>query len=212
MSRLVRGIAGAMLCLLPFSLLQAEIQGAMLYTRGMVRVNGNMARNSSPLLAGDSLQTDATGTAQIISEGSFVQVQPSSSLVFNKSAVTVREGIATVSSTKKLLGQVNNLTVSAVGTQSTRYSLIRQNGKVQVAALMGNVLISGDAKPVELKMGEVYTQDSATSPSPSPSPQTNNTGFFGNEDAGLIFAVSSAIIAGITLGIVYSQSVSPSNP
>ena len=212
MSKLTRVMAIAMVCLVPLSMMQAEIQGAMLYTRGTVKVNGNAARVSAPIKSGDSLQTAADGTAQIVAEGTFIQVQPASSVIYNRSSVTVQEGIATVASAKDVTGQVSSLRVSAITPSGVRYALRSQAGRVQVAALMGNVMIRGNnALAVELKAGEVYTLDSSAT---SPDPQGGTSGGSGllGSDAGLIFAVTAGIISGITLGIVNAQSVSPAGP
>ncbi len=209
-SKLTRAMAVAMVCLMPLSMMQAEIQGAMLYTRGMVKINGNAARVSTPIKSGDSLQTSTDGTAQIVAEGTFIQVQPASSVLYNKSSVTLQEGTATVASAKDMTGQVSGLSVSALTPTGVRYALRSQAGRVQVAALMGNVMVRGsNALAVELKAGEVYTQDPNSSPQTGP--QASNKTLFG-DDAGLIFVVSAAVIAGIILGIISATDVSPAGP
>ena len=212
MSRLSRGFALALICLLPLSMMQAEIQGAMLYTRGMVKINGSIARLSTPIKAGDALQTSADGTAQIVAEGTFIQVQPTSYVIYNRSSITLQDGVATVASAKDVTGQVSSLRVSALTPTGVRYALRSQSGRVQVAALMGNVMVRGNnALAVELKAGEVYTLDSTN----SPDPQGGNSGPFSNlssSDTGLIFAISAGIIAGVTLGVINALSVSPAGP
>lgn len=210
MAKLTRGMAVAMICLLPLSMIQAEIQGAMLYTRGMVKINGSVARVSTPIKAGDALQTSTDGTAQIVAEGTFIQVQPASSVVYNRSSVTVQEGVATVASSKDVTGQVSSLRVSAVTPTGVRYALRSQAGRVQVAALMGNVMVRGNhAIAVELKPGEVYTLDSSTA---TPDPQSGGSDNLSGNDMGLIFAISAGIIAGVTLGVINATSVSPAGP
>jgi hypothetical protein len=210
-SKLTRALAVAMVCLLPLSMMQAEIQGAMLYTRGMVRINGNAARVSAPIKAGDALQTSNDGTAQIVAEGTFIQVQPDSSVTYNRSSVTVQDGVATVASAKGLTGQVSSLRVSAITPTGVRYALRNQAGRVQVAALMGSVMVNGNnALAVELKAGEVYTLDTNSTTQPDPQASSNKT-FFG-DDAGLTFVISAAVIAGVILGVMNATSVSPAGP
>lgn len=217
MSKLIRAMAVAMVCLMPLSVMQAEIQGAILYTRGMVKINGHEARVSSPIKFGDYLQTAADGTAQIVAEGTFIQVQPASAVLFNKSSVTVQEGIATVASAKALTGQVSSLRVTALTPTGVRYALRSQAGRVQVAALMGNVMVRGNnALAVELKAGEVYTLDQPkgeTGAGPTvPEPQSTGTGPIITDDAKLVFAITAAIVAGVTLSVINSFSVSPGSP
>lgn len=203
-------MAVAMVCLMPLSMMQAEIQGAMLYTRGMVKINGNAARASAPIKSGDSLQTATDGTAQIVAEGTFIQVQPASSVQYNQSSVTLQQGAATIASAKHVTGQVSGLSVSAVTPSGVRYALTNQAGRVQVAALMGNVMVRGsNALAIELKPGEVYTQD--PNASPQSDPQAGGRKAFG-DDAELVFIVSAAIIAGVILGIVNLTDVSPVGP
>ncbi|MEO5936867.1 MAG: hypothetical protein ABIP81_06610 [Terriglobales bacterium] len=196
---------------MPFSMMQAEIQGAMLYTRGMVTINGNSARVSAPIKFGDALQTSADGTAQIVAEGTFIQVQPASSVLYNRSSVTLQNGTATIASAKGLTGQVNGLTVSAITPTGVRYALSNHTGRVQVAALMGNVMVRGsNALAVELKPGEVYTLDPTAESAASPQ-QDSGTGLLG-DDAGLTFVITAAIIAGIIVGVVNATSISPAGP
>ena len=212
MSKLTRAMAVAMVCLMPLSMMQAEIQGAMLYTRGMVKINGNAARTSAPIKSGDSLQTSTDGTAQIVAEGTFIQVQPDSSVLYNRSSVTVQDGVATIASAKELTGQVSSLRVSAITPSGVRYALRNQAGRVQVAALMGNVMIRGNnALNVTLKAGEVYTLDNNTT---QPDPQSSGGGISNalGGDAGLVFVITAAIIAGVTLGVINATSVSPAGP
>ena len=210
MSKLIRAMAVLMVCLMPLSMMQAEIQGAMLYTRGIVKINGNTARASSPIKSGDSLQTSTDATAQIVAEGTFIQIQPASAVTYSRSSVTVQEGIATVASAKELTGQVSSLRVSAISPTGVRYALRNQAGRVQVAALMGNVMVRGNnALAVELKAGEVYTLESTST---ATDPQADGSKTFFGDDAELVFVVSAAIISGIILGVVNSQSVSPAGP
>ena len=216
MSKLTRVIAVAMVCLLPFSMMQAEIQGAMLYTRGMVKINGAQARATAPIKAGDTLQTAEDGTAQIVADGTFVQIQPASAVVYNRSSITLQEGLATVASAKDVTGSVSSLRVTSLTPSGARYSLRSQAGRIQVAALMGSVSVRGNNNlNVTLKTGEVYTLDNTTANGTQPDPQGGSNGRFGNlsgSDAGLIFAISAGIIAGVTLGVINANSVSPAGP
>ncbi len=212
-SKLTRCIALAMVCLLPLSMMQAEIQGAMLYTRGMVKVNGAQARATAPIKAGDTLQTAQDATAQIVADGTFVQIQPASAVIYNRSSITLQEGLATIASAKDVTGSVSSLRVTSLTPSGTRYSLRSQAGRVQVAALMGSVSVRGNNNlNVTLKTGEVYTLDNNNS---QPDPQGGNQGGLGSlsgGDMGLIFAISAGIIAGVTLGVINANSVSPAGP
>jgi hypothetical protein len=211
-SKLTRAMAVGMVCLMTLSMMQAEIQGAMLYTRGMVKINGNSARVSAPIQFGDALQTSADGTAQIVADGTFIQVQPASSVLYNKSSVTLQEGVATVASAKGLTGQVSGLSVSAITPAGVRYALHNQAGRVQVAALMGNVMVRGsNAVAVELKPGEVYTENTNSTVN-SPDPQGGSNGSNFRAEHGLTFAVTAAIISGVVLGIINATNVSPAGP
>jgi ferric-dicitrate binding protein FerR (iron transport regulator) len=215
-SKFTRALAATMVCLLPVSMMQAEIQGAMLYSRGMVKVNGAIARASLPIKAGDSLQTSVDGTAQIVAEGSFIQLQSGSSLTYDRSSVTLQDGVATIASSSNLSGSVSSLHVSPVSASGARFVLRNQAGRVQVAALMGNVMIKGNnAFAMELKAGNVYTldanSDNTTTTAPSPDPQASSGTSF-SADAGLTFGVTAAIIAGVVLGVINAKSVSPAGP
>lgn len=210
MSRLTRGMALLMMCLLPLSMMQAEIQGAMLYSKGLVKINGTIARATTPIKAGDALQTAPDATAQIVADGTFVQVQPSSAVLYHKSSITVQDGVATVASARDVTGQVASLRVSSLTPTGVRYALRNQAGRVQVAALMGNVAIRGNnALNVTLKAGEVYTLDENRSTTQSQ--DDSGTAPLGG-DTGLIIVVTSAIVAGVTLGVINATSVSPAGP
>jgi len=212
-SRLTRGMALAMMLLLPLSMMQAEIQGAMLYSKGLVKINGNIARATAPIKAGDSLQTAADATAQIVADGTFVQLQPSSAVLYHKSSITVQDGVATVASAKDVTGQVASLRVNALTPTGVRYALRNQAGRVQVAALMGSVSVRGNnALNVTLKAGEVYTLDenraaNTTDPQGGTSSTNALTG-----DTGLVIVVTAAIVAGVTLGVINANKVSPAGP
>lgn len=215
-------MAVAMVCIMPLSMMQAEIQGAMLYTRGMVTINGAQARATAPIKAGDTLQTAPDGTAQIVADGTFVQLQPASALVYNRSSITLQEGLATIASAKDVTGSVSSLRVTSLTPSGARYSLRSQAGRIQVAALMGSVSVRGNNNlNVTLKTGQVYTLDqdpkgqgtgpAVPAPPPQPDPQTG-TGPVITEDVRLVFGVSAAIISGVTLGLINLQSVSPAGP
>lgn len=212
MSRLTRGMALLMMCLLPLSMMQAEIQGAMLYSKGLVKINGNIARATAPIKAGDSLQTAADATAQIVADGTFVQVQPSSAVLYHKSSITVQDGVATVASAKDLTGQVASLRVNGATPTGVRYALRNQAGRVQVAALLGSVTVRGNnALNVTLKAGEVYTLDENRA-ADATDPQNDNRTTFLNDNTGLIIIVTAAIVAGVTLGVINAKNVSPAGP
>jgi hypothetical protein len=72
------------------------------------------------------------------------------------------------------------------------------------------VMVRGNnALSVTLKPGEVYTLDTNSS---NPDPQGGGTSNALRGDMGLVFAVTAAIIAGVVLGVVNANTVSPSGP
>jgi hypothetical protein len=113
---------------------------------------------------------------------------------------------------KNITGSVSSLRVSPLTSTGVRYALRSQAGRVQVAALLGSVRVNGaNNLNVTLKAGEVYNLEANNT---QPDPQGGNTGAsnLNGSDMGLIFAISAAIIAGITVGLINAKEVSPAGP
>jgi hypothetical protein len=90
----------------------AQTNGAMLYSHGNVKLNGQAPGQSTSIFAGDRLDTSDSSVATINRNGSSVVVNPNSSVQYDKAAIHVMNGAARVSTLNGMSAEAGQLTIT----------------------------------------------------------------------------------------------------
>jgi hypothetical protein len=134
-------VCGAMIIILPASLIAQDSARAMLHNDGGVWLNGNPAPNSSAIFPHDLIQTQKEGTAKIDADGSTVTVQPDTIVQFEGDELVLDHGSLQLNTSRAMRVRVNCITVIPVTQEWTRYDVIDVDGKVTVVAYTNDAKI-----------------------------------------------------------------------
>ncbi len=116
---------------------QTPLQGpvaAILHTEGGVWVNGDEARDSTAIFAGDLIETKPTFSASLTLEGTEVMIAAESIAKFDGDILELDHGAVSVGTSKSFKVRVNCLKVVPVVNEWTQYEVSDLNGTVHVAA------------------------------------------------------------------------------
>jgi hypothetical protein len=136
-----RLVCGAMLVILPASLLAQDFGRAMLHSDGGARLNGKLAPHTSAIFLHDFVQTPKESTAKLDIDGSSVTIQPDTLVQFEEDELDLDHGTLQVNSARGMKVSVNCMTVVPLTQERTRYDVIDADGKVLVAAHENDVQI-----------------------------------------------------------------------
>jgi hypothetical protein len=134
-------VCGAMIVILPASLIAQDSARAMLHNDGGVWLNGNPAPNSSAIFPHDLIQTQKEGRAKIDTDGSTVTVQPDTIVQFEADELVLDHGSLQLNTSRALRVRVNCITVIPITQEWTRYDVIDVDGKVTVVAYTNDAKI-----------------------------------------------------------------------
>src|SRR6266581_1362529 len=149
-----------MILVFPAAMLLAETNGAMLYAKGSVTINGSNAARSSAIFAGDQVKTSANAGVSIASQGSTVLVPANSSVVYQGSSIKLGYGNVRVNTQKGMATQFNSVSI-APATGSANYAVIQDKGKLQIAALTGALTIRDGAGTMIVDSGKMAVREAA---------------------------------------------------
>ena len=134
-------VCGAMVIVLPASLIAQDFGRAMLHSDGGTWLNGKPAPNSSALFPHDLVQTRPESTAKVDIDGSTVTIQPDTLVQFEGDELVLDHGSLQLNSARGMRVRVNCMTVVPLTQEWTRYAVIDAGGKVRVAAYENDVKI-----------------------------------------------------------------------
>ncbi len=134
-------VCGAMVMVLPASLIAQDFGRAMLHSDGGVWLNGQPAPNSSAIFPHDLVQTRPESTAKVDIDGSTVTIQPDTLVQFEGDELVLDHGSLQLNSARGMRVRVNCMTVVPLTQEWTRYTVIDAGGKVVVAAYENDVKI-----------------------------------------------------------------------
>ena len=132
---------------------------AMLYSHGTTLLNGSSIPRSSALFSGDRVQTDADSVANINTTGSTILIHNKSLVQYEGNAVKLEHGGVTVSTSKSLAAHAASVTVSPAGSVWTEFEVRDVDGKVQIMARKGDLIVSDDTGTTTLAQGQETTRD-----------------------------------------------------
>ena len=128
-------VALALVVLLPYSLMAADMQGAMLYATNSVAVNGATVTNTSAIFPGDKVSVADNGAATITLNGTSILVPKLTALTFNGNSVSLEPRAAvSVTTSAGMAAEIKNIKISPAKNGPAQYQVARYNGRVFVAA------------------------------------------------------------------------------
>ena len=135
-------VALALVVFLPYSLMAADMQGAMLYATNSVAVNGATVTNTSAIFPGDKVSVADNGAATITLNGTSILVPKLTALTFNGNSVSLEPRAAvSVTTSAGMAAEIKNIKISPAKNGPAQYQVARYNGRVFVAAKQGDVLV-----------------------------------------------------------------------
>jgi hypothetical protein len=144
--------------LLPGVLLAADTGAAMLYGNGTTWVNGSSIPKSSAIFSGDLVQTKTDSVANINAAGSSVIIQPDSLIQFQGSSVKLEHGGITISTSKAMGTQADDLTVTPASNDWTEFDVRNVNGTIQIVARKGDLVLQDATGLSTLPQGQQMTR------------------------------------------------------
>ena len=143
-------------------MLAGETASAMLYTSGAAWLNGSEVPKSAAVFSGDLLQTRPDSTASIQSNGSNVMVLADSLVKFEGPAVELEHGAVRVTTSRGLAARAGDVTVKPASNESTEFQVTDVDGRVQIAANKGDVMVQDDKGTSTVTQGQQTTRDDTT--------------------------------------------------
>jgi len=138
--------------LLGSTLLAAQNDGAMLYANGTVKVNGQVAGDSSSVFAGDRVDVTGSSAGSINRSGSSVVISPNSSIQYQPSSITVLQGTARVSTTKGMSASAGQVVVSPKDA-AAKFDVVLSENKVFVFSKEGALTVNDNGRTVLVQPG-----------------------------------------------------------
>jgi hypothetical protein len=155
--------AGALIILLPATVLSAEAGTAMLTSGQKVLVNGKQAQGRQAVMQGDTVQNNDTSVAMLAVPGATIAVGAHSAIVYQNEKIRVTGGAANLKTQSPMTAQYGEITVRST-TPDTQFVVGEISGKRVIAALHGSVLVSNGETEVTLPEGRALTQDTRPTP------------------------------------------------
>jgi hypothetical protein len=134
-------VCGAMMVVLPASMMAQDSARAMLHSDGGVWLNGSPAPNSSAIFPHDLIQTQKGNSAKIDADGSTVTVQSETIVQFEGDELVLDHGSLQLNTSRGVRVRVNCITISPLAQEWSRYDVIDVDGRVTVAAHENDVQI-----------------------------------------------------------------------
>ena len=200
-------ISLAMAVLFPATMMMAETNGAILRAGGPAMLNGAVVSRNAAVLKGD-LVSSTTVPVSLSSNGNTVDMPSNSSLKYEGSSISLESGHAVVTTKSGMTAKVDTITVTPA-SKSARYEVLKNGGKVTIAALTGSLAISDATHSAVLTEGYMTTidpQEDSKVPSPGARKDKAAAAWGMSRRTAIIIGASAAILAGI---IAYELSDSP---
>lgn len=188
---------------LPISLMAADSGGAMLYAKGNTWLNGTQVPRSSAVFPGDLVQTQPDALANINAPGTSVAVMSDSLLKFDDSSLSLDHGSVSVATSKGLGAETGGLKVAPVSNAWTQFQMSQANGKIEVMARKGNLLLTDEAgNTTTLTEGTSTTRDADSNQSGGAAPAAGG----GVLDSPIVIGAGAAAIGGLLVWVLVQGS------
>jgi hypothetical protein len=185
-----------MAVLVPAQLMGGEVASAMLYTNGAAWLNGSAVPKSAAVFAGDMLQTRGDTTANIQAAGSNVMVLADSLVRFQGPSVEIEHGSVRVTTSRALSAQAGDVTVKPIADSWTEFQVTDVDGRVQIAANKGDLMIQDDQGTTTIQQGQQTTRDDTNNQEKKKKRRRKGTGA-ATAAGGGIMSSNAAVYTGI---------------
>lgn len=118
---------------------------AVLNSAGAVQVNGRNVPSTTPVFAGDKLQTNEQSTGTVSVADTSLQIHPGSNVVYSNDSLEVVKGAATVKTAKAYRAIVHGLSVRPEAAAS-EFTVQADASKVTISALKGSLAVGSHIK------------------------------------------------------------------
>lgn len=146
------------------AMLTAQTNGAMLYAKGDVTLNGQSVPNSTSIFVGDRLDIADASVGSINRNGSSVVLSPNSAIQYQQSGVALLKGTARVSTSQGLSAQVGQYTITpSSGTAKFDVVTLGENS-VLVASREGTLSVNDGSSTITLQPGTNQVLATGTTP------------------------------------------------
>ena len=196
-------LSSLLVLILPVALFAADRPAAMLYSHGTALLNGHSIARSSAIFFGDQVQTNADSAANINASGSIVLVLNDSQVQYQDDAVELEHGGISVLTSKLLATRAGDITVSPAASVWTEFEVRDVDGRVQIAARKGDLMISDDTGISTLAEGQQTTREESEPARPEQSQKNKKRKRAGGAIPGASGGVlDSPLAIGIGVGAV----------
>ena len=127
-------VCGAMIVILPTSLVAQNSGRAMLHNDGGTYLNDSPAPNSTAIFPDSLVQTLKGHSARIDAEGTAAQLPPETVVQFQGNLFVLVQGSLQMDTAREMEVLVGCITVSPITSARTRYDVTDVDGKVKVTA------------------------------------------------------------------------------
>lgn len=203
--------------IVPAALFAADSAAAMLYSNGTAWLNGSSLAKSSAIFSGDLVQTPGGSVAKINASGSSLTVLADSLVQFEGNAVKLEHGGVAVSTSKAMAARTGDVTVTPAASVWTQFDVTNLDGKVQIAAMKGDLTIDDGTDTTTLAQGQQTTVDESQKQKKKRKKGAGGaapgaTG--GILDSQVVRGIGLAAVAGITTWVLVQgdEPVSPVKP
>jgi ferric-dicitrate binding protein FerR (iron transport regulator) len=141
------------------AVLGQDVQGAMLYAKGTVWVNGKQLPGSSAVLTGDTVETEADSVGNISVPGSSIIVQQSSVVKFEVDSVNLQRGTVAVITTKSMRVRTGKVVATPTSSGQTDFEVSNNEGKAHIVVHKGQVEVNCGKQVTDLQEGQDITPD-----------------------------------------------------
>jgi hypothetical protein len=217
--RVLRPLVSIVLTLLvPAQLLGQAPASGMVYASGMAWVNGTEVPKSVALFPGDTLQTKADASANIGTNGSSVMVLSDSVLKYEGTSVAVDRGTVRVSTGTGFAAHACEVKARPADNVPTQYQFIHNDGRVDVIATKGDMIVDDHAGSKTVKEGEQTSRDDgcevAAKRNPKPRRGASTAASGGILSSSIAVRTGIGIVTGITIWVLLQgdDPLSPSCP
>lgn len=133
--------------------LAAQTNGAMLYAKGNVTLNGQSVPGSTSIFVGDRLDIADASVGSINRNGSSVVLSPNSAIQYQQSGVQLLKGTARVSTSQGMSARAGQITITPE-SGAAKFDLVTlDNNSVLVASREGVLNVTDGSRTITLQPG-----------------------------------------------------------
>jgi hypothetical protein len=210
MGRWSKLLSLAMAIVVPCSIMSAETRGAMLNATNPVIVNGSGVSNATALFPGDKLTVPSGSVATITLHGTSILVPNLSNITFNGNSVALEPQTAvSVTTTAGMAAEIKNIHITPAKSASTQYQVARFDGKVVVAAKLGDVLLNDGSGSRVVPEGKAMVVTDPDPQKPGSVPATTGPRFIPGEIPTWVAVLIAVAAAGAAAGIAIATTGKP---